>query len=291
MRFTLPDGSAETLYAGDLIGRTWAAALRLDDPEVSEAHAMVSLRGEQLWLLALRRRFSVAGRSQDAVLLTPGLIVRLAPAVELVVESVELPRVVLGLAGPGLPARVIPGQSSLVADPIPRLTPGFVPEALAQLWSTEGRWRGRVAGRDLDLAPGTVLETAGGRFEVVEIALSSAGARPTRAGDGPLRIVATWDTAHIHREDGEVIVLAGQLARVVSELASVRQPVAWEELARQAWPQIVERDLLRRRWDVLLVRLRERLREGGIRADLVSSTRIGLVEMVLREGDVVEDRS
>ena len=50
VRLRLPDGTIETLYAGDLIGRTWAAALRLDDPDVSEAHAMVSLRGERLWM-------------------------------------------------------------------------------------------------------------------------------------------------------------------------------------------------------------------------------------------------
>ena len=32
------------------------------------------------------------------------------------------------------------------------------------------------------------------------------------------------------------------------------------------------------------------LRESGVRTDLVASTRIGLVELVLREGDVVVDR-
>jgi pSer/pThr/pTyr-binding forkhead associated (FHA) protein len=63
----LPDGSVETLYVGDIVGRTWSAAVRIDDPDVSEAHALVSLRGERLWLLALRRRFTVSGKVVEAV--------------------------------------------------------------------------------------------------------------------------------------------------------------------------------------------------------------------------------
>lgn len=290
-RFRLPDGQIETLYAGDLIGRTWAAALRLDDPEVSEAHAMVSLRGEQLWLLALRRRFTVGGKALDGVILSPGLQVRLAPHLALDVVDVALPATVMGLEGPGLASQPLPGGSSLVFDPHPRLAPGFIPAAAAQFWSTDGRWRARANGADFDLEPGTRIPTPRGLFVAVSVALSSAGQRPTRAGDGPLRIVASFDTVHLHRADGEVVVIAGQLARVVSELVSVRQPLPWDELAQPHWPHIEERDLLRRRWDGLLVRLRERLREAGIRPDLVTSTRVGLVELVLHEGDTVEDRS
>lgn len=289
--FRLPDGSTESLWAGDIVGRTWSAALRLDDPEISEAHAMVSLRGEQLWLLALRRRLLVSGRPTDGVILSPGLRVRLAPRVELEVLSVSLPDTVLGLAGPGMPPLALPGGCSLLVDPHPRLVPGVVADSVAQFWSTEGRWRVRQDGRDVDLVPGTVLQSPAGPLQVVEIALSHAGQRPTRAGEGPMRLIASFDTVQIHRADGGVVVLAGQLARVVSELVAVRQPLAWEELARPHWPHIDDRDALRRRWDGLLGRLRDRLREEGLRTDLVASTRVGLVELVLREGDLVEDRS
>lgn len=289
--FRLPDGAQETLVAGDIVGRTWSAALRIDDPAVSEAHAMVSLRGEQLWLLSLRRRLSVGGKPVDGVILVPGLVVRLAPHVAIVVDAVTLPDEVLGLAGPGLAAQALPGGCSLVFDPHPRLAPGFVPDAPVQLWTTEGRWRARTAAGDVDVAPGLELPTPAGAYRVVEITLSSASQRPTRAADAPVRIVASYDTVQIHRDDGSVVVIVGQLARVLSELASVQQPLSWEELARPHWPQIAERDLLRRRWDGLLGRLRDRLREEGLRTDLVSSTRVGLVELVLREGDRVEDRS
>lgn len=292
VRFRLANGLIETLYAGDLIGRTWAAALRLDDPDISEAHAMVSLRGEKLWLLSLRRRFSVGGKATDAVSLTPGLRVRLAPAVEVEVDSVTLPEAVLGLEGPGLPTQALPGTCSLVFDPHPRLMPGAVAEAKAVFWATDGRWRFRLSGGDAsDLAVGGVVNAAGTVFRVVAITLATAGQSPTRADElGPLRIVASYDTVQLHRADGTVVVLAGQLARVVSELATVQQPMAWEDLARPHWQHIDDRDALRRRWDGLLGRLRERLREVGVRTDLVASTRIGLVELVLRDGDVVVDR-
>jgi pSer/pThr/pTyr-binding forkhead associated (FHA) protein len=45
VRLRLPDGSTTTLAPGDIIGRMASAALVLDDGRVSEAHAMVSLRG------------------------------------------------------------------------------------------------------------------------------------------------------------------------------------------------------------------------------------------------------
>lgn len=290
-RVRLPGGDTETLYAGDMIGRTWSAALRIDDPEISEAHAMLSLRGEQLWLLALRRRFVVEGRTTDAVALSPGQSIRLASQVELQVEAVELPATVLGLRGPGLPAQALPGACSLDFDPHARLVPGFQATAEAHFWMTGSDWRARIGGVDFDLVAGRELVVPSGSFQVVDIALASAGRSATRAGDGPLRIVASFDTVHIHRSDGEVVLIAGKLARVMSELVAVGQPIAWEELARPQWPHIPDRELLRRRWDTLLNRLRDRLREGGLRGDLVSSTRVGLVELVLRVGDLVEDKT
>lgn len=142
------------------------------------------------------------------------------------------------------------------------------------------------------LAAGDSLSLPSGVYRAVSITLSSASQPDTRADEAvSLRIITSYDTVQIHRPKAEVFVLVGQLARVVSDLASVQQPLAWEELARPLWPHIDDRDALRRRWDGLLGRLRERLREGGIRPDLVASTRIGLVELVLREGDEIVDRA
>jgi pSer/pThr/pTyr-binding forkhead associated (FHA) protein len=61
-RIRLSDGRVVDLGPGDIIGRLETATLRINEPQLSEAHALVSLRGEQLVLLALRGVVSVGGR-------------------------------------------------------------------------------------------------------------------------------------------------------------------------------------------------------------------------------------
>ncbi len=58
-RFLAPDGRSELLGPGDIIGRMPTATLTINDPHVSEAHALVSLRGSELKLPGLRGRSSV----------------------------------------------------------------------------------------------------------------------------------------------------------------------------------------------------------------------------------------
>ena len=94
----LPDGSRATLRHGDLVGRLETAALHIADPRISEAHAMVSLRGATLKLLALRGRLAVEGFAVRDVELVAGLTIALAGEVALVVERVGLPEQILGLA-------------------------------------------------------------------------------------------------------------------------------------------------------------------------------------------------
>lgn len=290
----LPDGRVEPLVPGDILGRIWNAAVRFDDPHVSEAHAMVSLRGAELQLLALRRRLQVHGKSVDAVTLEPGLRVHLAPAVELVIESVVVPDEVLGLEGDGLAAQALPGTCSLVRAPHLRLAPGAATNALATFWCSGDTWRARVGdGEAFDLRVGSTLVADGVPLRAVAIPLGDAGPGRTRADlfGGPLRVVAWFDTVHIHRAGASPVALSGQLARIVSELVAVGAPVPWQDVAAVLWPAVDDRDVLRRRWDVLLVRLRDRLRDGGVRPDLVRSSRLGLVELVLQDGDTVEDRT
>lgn len=293
VQLRLPDGRRDVLFPGDLVGRAAGAALPIDDPHVSEAHAIVSLRGEELVLLALRRRLYVDGKAVDGVVLRPGLAIRLSPDTEIVVDEVLLPEAVLGLEGDGLPAQVLPGSASLVLGPHARLVAGPTPDALATFWSTAEGWRVRVgSGAAQAFGAGTPVEIDGRRFVGVDIPLARASRLQTRADPltGPLRIISFFDTVHIHRGDGPPVVLSGQLARLLAELVSVGAPVAWTEVAALLWPEIEDRDLLRRRWDVLLVRLRERLRVGGIRNDLVRSSGVGLVELLLLPGDQIDDR-
>lgn len=293
VRFRQPDGTLVTLGPGDLIGRMDAATLVLDDPRVSEAHAIVSLRQGELHLLSLRRLIAVNGQPVSEVRLETGLRVQLAEDLELEVEAVHRPAQVLALRSDGLGTRPLSQVSSVFPGRPPRLVGRFEPEAPVHIWSVGDRWRLRQDGEH-EVASGFRFELDGQAFELVELELGQAGRSPTRVDGGvrrPLRIEAAFDTVHIHREDRPVARIGGKPARIVSELVAFDGPVAWEVLARELWADDADAGELRHRFDVTLGRLRSKLRAAGVRPDLVSNDGAGSVQLVLYPEDVVEDRT
>jgi len=120
-----------------------------------------------------------------------------------------------------------------------------------------------------------------------------AGLSPTRVTGGidpPLHIITAYATAQIQVGDAPPVSFSGVHARILSELAALGGPAGWEVVAREVWPDEDDAWVLRKRWDVNLGRLRARLRDGGIRTDLVRAAGTGQVELVLRHNDVLEDR-
>jgi hypothetical protein len=290
----LPDGATTSLAPGDLIGRMASAALCLDDARVSEAHALVSLRGAELHLLALRGMFAVNGEPHSKVVLVPGQILSFAEGVDLRVLGVALPSELGALSGDGLPVQILSPVSSIFVGPPPRLAPGTAPDADAWLWSTGEAWRLRIGGAAArDLAPGEAFEVAGRRFVLTAQRVERGGVDATevggRIGDA-MKLIIGWDTVQLVRAGAPTVLVSGLGARILSLLAEVEAALAWEELARALWPAEQERSSLRRRLDVTLVRLRARLRASGVRPDLVRSSGSGLVELVLYDGDSIEDR-
>lgn len=285
------DGVLHRLAHGDFVGRLWSAALRFDDGRVSEAHALVSLRGDRLHLLALRGLFRVAGRRSSEVALEPGVEVELAPGLTLTVDEVHLPETVLGLEGDGLPRQVLAGVCSLQLRPEPELTPGFHRKAPARLWSTDAGWTLDLGGEDpRPLPAGETFELEGRSFRAVEIRLADA-AEPATRHAGPMRIVASFDTVELHSPGRAPLVLSGVQARLVSELVALDGPARWDLLAGLLWPDEAEPSVVRRRLDVTLSRLRRRLREAGMRTDLVHADGAGSIVLLLDPEDRVEDRS
>ena len=290
--FRLPDGTSRSLGAGDLIGRLWSAALQIDDPRISEGHAMLSLRGGDLWLLALRRRLALEGRSVAELRLAVGQRVALAQGLELVVEAVELPPEALAIEAPGLPPTVLPGLCSLRVRPQVQLSARHEHDAACLLWDTCDGWRRAQGGVTTALVAGDTWTVEGVPFRALTVAVG--GVSPTRLTGGidpPLRIVTAWDTAQVQAGDAPPVSFAGVPARILSELAALGGPAGWEVVAREVWPDEDDAWVLRKRWDVNLGRLRGRLREGGIRPDLVRAAGTGQVELLLRHSDVLEDRS
>ena len=113
VRVRLSDLSTVELAPEAVIGRMRSATLRLNDPSISEAHAMVSLRGSVLKLLALRGRFMVDGAPQSEVVLREGQRIELGARVLLDVLTVSIPPEVLALRAEGLPLQALPPVATL----------------------------------------------------------------------------------------------------------------------------------------------------------------------------------
>jgi len=293
VRFQLPDGSSAELGHGDLIGRLWSAALCISDGRLSEAHAMVSLRGQELKLLALRGRFAVAGRSLSTLVLRPGQQILLAEGLLLGVEYVQLPTSVLGIEGDGLPRQVLSGVCSLLTRPRPELVPRFI-DAAAHIWTDGEDWMIKFDGHARPLRPGDTWEQDGRQFKAVATALAAAGQAATRLDGGVhrvLRVVAHFNTAHIHPEGAPPLALSGLSARLLSEIVTFDGPVPWTVLARELWPAEDDPLTLRRKLDINLFRLRKKLRKASIRPDLVRADGFGHIELFLQDGDRIEDRT
>lgn len=295
VRFGLPDGQCRELGHGDLIGRVWSAALLLPDPFVSEAHAMVSLRGGALRLLGLRGRLVVAGRQVPEALLTPGLEIELSRASTLSVIEVNLPSTALALEHPALGRKVLSGTASLLTQPTLTFVAGASRDARAILWSDGLAWYARlVGGEDRALEPGSSLEIDGHTIDVTAVAISPSGevthTDPSNI-DAQLHLVLRYDSVHIHRKGAPTLTLDGIVARVVSDLGTAGVPISWQVLAAELWPAESDPIALRRNWDANLARLRKKLREARIRADLVRTDHRGNFELVLARGDRVDDQT
>jgi len=301
--FRTADGTPVQLRSGDFIGRSWNAAWRLSDPRISEAHAMVSLRGSTLKLLALRGRFAVEDRPTSEVELRVGLAIWLTNDLRIEVAAITLPTEVLALEGDGLASHILSNVCSLRVEPRPTLLPGLVPEADATLWHDGLGWVMRVlgdtdfaasdAGTPLDrpLVPGDSFQVAGRTFRAVSVALELAGHLTTVAVgsvQSPLKLILRYDNAHIQREGDQPLALGGISARILSELADVAQPLAWEAIGKEIWPDDHDLIGMRRKWDASLARLRQKLRENRIRADLIRADGSGNFEIFLYPGDVVD---
>lgn len=305
VRFQLPDGTVRTLGPGDIIGRLWSSALFLDDARVSEAHALISMRGDELRLLALRGRFTVDDRPVLEAALAVGQRIALARGLELVVAEVVIPDEVLGIAGEGLAPQVLLGVASLQLSPQPALLPGHVDDAEAWFWSTGGgesgegwHYRLRTAENQQGLAaplePGDRFVVRGRTFRAVAVPLRQAAGAATVADQGllePITLTVRYATAQIERGGQLILTLDGVAARVLTELALVEGLAPWGTIAGEIWRKEKDIAALRHRWDAVITRLRRRLREARVRADLVRADGLGNVSLSLEPQDrlIVQD--
>ncbi|MEQ1502939.1 MAG: hypothetical protein ABMB14_11950 [Myxococcota bacterium] len=292
VRVGLPDGRSVRLAPGAVIGRLSSAELRFSDPNVSEAHALVSLRGRQLKLLALRRWFEVGGQRVNEVVLAVGQHLQLAPGVVLAVEEVYVAPGVLALAGlDDAPYELSAAVHSLVRrDGALIAEARYVPDALGYVSSATDGWVVRTAdGTEQDLSDGVRFEVDGAWIEVVTVDIGGGRSTNHVAGSPPLRIVTRFDTVHLHPDGRPSVVLTGISARIVSELGAFGAPVPWSMVAREIWGADADERVMRQNWDRNMRSLRARLRSVGIRDDLVRPDGHGNTELFLLPDDALVD--
>ena len=276
---------------GDLIGRTPTAAVVIDDPRVSEAHAIISLRKGELHVLALRRMVIANGKPVEEAVLVPGLALTIVDEIVLTVDRVEAPRMVLAMTLPSGETQLLSQVASITTNP-PRLHGKLVPEARAVVWSTGEQWRVRVGDQTTEVHAGDDLTIDGQRFGFTLLPIGQASADSTDGAEvaAPLRLVAFYDSIQLYQRNRKVHTLGGTGARIISELVACGGPTRWEVVAREIWPDEIDTAPLRHRWDVALGRLRARLRSAGVR-DLIHSDGSGQLALELYDGDVVEDKT
>lgn len=281
-RFMVPtQPTSMFLPVGGIVGRSTYATLHVDDPRVSEAHALLSLRGGRLRLLALRRRFAVDGQTHDDLALIEGQLVELAPGLSLEVLALELPSHLAMIEGDGIPRQLLPDAAFIRTDP-PTLSASFLADADGVVWSSTDRLRLRLAdGAESDLAPGLPFELAGRRLQIDLVPIDE------------LREVATVPiheagSVQVAVDDERVTISLGERrvsfdgvpARFLSVLHRTGGALDWATLSSRVWTDEHDWGALRRRLDVTLARIRKRLRESGLSPTIVRSDGQGSFALV-----------
>lgn len=294
--FRGPDGRRYEVAAGGILGRLAGAALRIDNPRVSEAHALVTLRGDALVLMALRGGLAVDGHLVSQVPLRPEMRVTLTDDLSFVVEQVHMPPRVLALRGAdGQVVPLVGEVLSLMFSPDLDVRHRYEGQAAAHLWSTGTGWRfSTLSGQVRELRPGQRLDMGGRQVEVIEVNIADIALPSTRLRGriGPaLRLLPAYAGVRIDVDGRPPVLIKGIPGRILSELCDYQESVDWSLVAQQIWPE--ERDVarLRKNWDRNLSSLRAKLTEAGIRPDLVHLDGRGNVELYLLPGDTRETES
>ena len=286
-------GSPEqlSLGLGDLIGRSSQATLCLDDPRISEAHGLISLRGRELMLLALRGRFRVRGEVCTEVALRAGLDIELYEDLWLHCDEVVLPSSLPGVAVPGLPRTLLTRTTSLFLTPRPQLQPGYDPGADVVFWTLGDTWSYRVRrGAPQALKVGEQIQLQEVAIEIVAIPISDASHDKTRqTRRAPLRLEVSPGSVRVQiKTQPHSALLTGIPGKIFAALLMHDAPQTWEDVAATVWSD--DQSLtssLRRRFDVGLLRLREKLQQFELPPDLISLDGSGMISLTLAQDDEV----
>ena len=132
-------------------------------------------------------------------------------------------------------------------------------------------------------------------LRIASVPVESLGCATTRGGTqaaASIHLVASYDSVELRQEGRPVAHVNGVCGRVLTELVAFGGPVSWSLIAQEVWPgDDAAGPDVRHRWDVTLGRLRKKLKDAGVRRDLVQTDGSGQIWLVLFDGDTAVDRS
>ena len=269
--FRSPSGQPIRLYPGDLIGRGSFSTLLIDELQISEAHALLSLRGASLQLLTLRGEIRLDGEHgfRGEITLEAGQRIRLADDIVLEVLEVATPEYILALDGL---------ESGRVLLTTPEYQLGGTPLSLdgtpveVELWLSSETWMHRVGGETQPLQAGTTIDAGGTTLTVSMVDAETASTRgtdsPKKVSPPPSeeRIQLTIHPTHtvVQPPGKEAIHITRTSARILHVTACFTQEqgaAGWDAICGEIWPKVFTRG----NWDQRKNYLRRKLTEAGIR--------------------------
>lgn len=258
-------------FPGDIVGRLVGAAVRVAQPGVSEAHALVTLRDAELWLLPLRGQLVVDEAEVGEVRLCAGVEVTLARGVVLRVIRSAKPEDVLGLEVEGRPRVALQGPEwSLLRDGA--IVPRALPRAVAHFFVSADGCLCRGSGQEQEVVEGWVDQLGGWTVRAVSIPLRDASVEPTFRGP-PWRIVSMDGEVEVRPAGQRTarLTLRGVRALLVQVLGWRGEPTSWQEASSQVWRS--ERDEGKRlqNWWKQVKELRKQCAAADVPMDLITS--------------------
>lgn len=216
------EGVTHRLYAGNIIGRG-DVHLVIPHPDVSEAHAMCSLREDSLVLLRLRGALLHDGEDRDAVVLEAGVSVGLGEEVRLDIVAVHLPARVLALTDGDATIPLRARYSRYRLEPL-----GAEIDGPLEVWPRGAELWAACGGEVRRLEEGMSL----GSVRVVTVPADRVATTPTFRR-GPL-VDFTTHPVTVHTDQPHTF--NALTTRLLSALAGSTDPVHWRKLAQRMWP-------------------------------------------------------
>ncbi len=291
----LPDGRVLRVHPGAILGRLATSPARIDDPRLHEAHALLSHRGQKLWLIALMTRFKVDQRREHEVSLEEGMRVHLLDDFVVEVVALSVPRTLTvielrrrdGSEGwSRLDALRHDAYYTVTPGDPPTLQTGELASALWHLWSNGVGWTlVSPSHPPALLVDGEIWEHADWQLRARRVDAPAAGT-PRTLVEGriflPARLALREDAVELSPEGGAPFLVRGHGAFILRALLEARRKadsgaeeelvwVDWEPLASRHWRGTRRFEQLANLWYKALSRLRKRLEQAQLDPDLVRS--------------------